>query len=98
MAKRLSLSKSKKCNFSRNYYDPCSSFYFFVYRRCFAALGFDEYWESHGDGLQILRYNLTTAYNTHLDYFEDKVSQLVFHGAQCLRCQVFAEAPYVMPG
>ena len=44
-----------------------------VKKRCFAALGFDEYIESHGDGLQILRYNLTTAYNTHLDYFEDKV-------------------------
>ena len=45
-----------------------------VIRRCFAALGFDEYWESHGDGLQILRYNLTTAYNTHMDTFEDLVS------------------------
>eukprot|EP00339_Tiarina_fusa_P021934 CAMPEP_0117010004 /NCGR_PEP_ID=MMETSP0472-20121206/8932_1 /TAXON_ID=693140 ORGANISM="Tiarina fusus, Strain LIS" /NCGR_SAMPLE_ID=MMETSP0472 /ASSEMBLY_ACC=CAM_ASM_000603 /LENGTH=630 /DNA_ID=CAMNT_0004712435 /DNA_START=85 /DNA_END=1977 /DNA_ORIENTATION=+ len=47
-----------------------------VKKRCFAALGFDEYWESHGDGLQILRYNLTTAYNTHLDYFEDKNKQM----------------------
>ena len=27
-------------------------------------LGFDEYIESHGDGLQILRYNQTTAYST----------------------------------
>lgn len=28
-------------------------------------LGFDEYIESHADGLQILRYNLTTAYSKH---------------------------------
>jgi hypothetical protein len=33
------------------------------FRRCFQVLGFDEYIESHGDGLQILRYNQTTAYS-----------------------------------
>ena len=32
-------------------------------------LGFDEYIESHGDGLQILRYNLTTAYSTFVCLF-----------------------------
>jgi hypothetical protein len=49
-------------------------------RRCFKALGFDEYWESHGDGLQILRYNVSKAYNSHLDWIEDKVSApLHFH-------------------
>ena len=40
-----------------------------------SALGFDEYIDSHGDGLQILRYNLTTAYNTHLDWITDEVRQ-----------------------
>ena len=34
-------------------------------------LGFDEYQEEMTDGLQILRYNLTTAYVSHLDYLED---------------------------
>ena len=34
------------------------------------TLGFDTYWESHTDGLQILRYNLTTAYNKHMDWME----------------------------
>jgi hypothetical protein len=48
--------------------------YFVLNRRCFKALGFDEYSESHGDGLQILRYNLTTAYTPHMDWIEDKVS------------------------
>ncbi len=38
-------------------------------RRCFEVLGFDEYTESHGDGLQILRYNLTTAYSTFVCLF-----------------------------
>ena len=39
--------------------------------RCFQLLGFDEYQEEMTDGLQILRYNLTTAYISHLDYLED---------------------------
>ena len=37
--------------------------------RCFDVLGFDEYLEGHADGLQILRYNLTTAYIPHMDWF-----------------------------
>jgi prolyl 4-hydroxylase len=40
-------------------------------RRCFNLLGLDEYYEELADGLQILRYNLTTAYTPHLDYLED---------------------------
>lgn len=47
-----------------------------VKKRCFEALGFDEYWESFGDGLQILRYNISKAYNTHLDWIEDQTGQL----------------------
>jgi len=45
-----------------------------VCARSFQALGFDEYLESHGDGLQILRYNVTTAYNSHLDWIADSDS------------------------
>ena len=33
--------------------------------------GFDEYEESLTDGLQILRYNKTTAYVPHLDWIDD---------------------------
>lgn len=47
---------------------------FFSCRRCFDALGFDEYIEAHSDGLQILRYNVSKAYNSHLDWIEDPVS------------------------
>lgn len=36
------------------------------------ALGYDEYWEGHTDGLQVLRYNLTTAYIQHMDYMSDR--------------------------
>ena len=43
--------------------------------RCFQLLGFDEYQEEMTDGLQILRYNLTTAYISHLDYLEDSSFQ-----------------------
>ena len=39
-------------------------------RRGISLLGFDEYKESFTDGLQILRYNETTAYNSHLDWME----------------------------
>jgi hypothetical protein len=38
--------------------------------RGFQVLGFDEYIESFSDGLQILRYNLTTAYVPHMDYID----------------------------
>lgn len=47
-----------------------------VKRRCFETLGFDEYIESHSDGLQILRYNISKAYNSHLDWIEDKSGKL----------------------
>jgi len=47
-----------------------------IKKRCFDALGFDEYLESHSDGLQILRYNVSKAYNSHLDWIEDTTGQL----------------------
>lgn len=34
-------------------------------------LGFDEYVESYTDGLQVLRYNKTTAYIPHMDWIDD---------------------------
>lgn len=42
-----------------------------VKRRCFNVLGFDEYVEGMADGLQVLRYNKTTAYVPHLDWIDD---------------------------
>jgi len=42
-----------------------------VKRRCMNVLGFDEYEESLTDGLQVLRYNKTTAYVPHLDWIDD---------------------------
>lgn len=42
-----------------------------IKRRCMTVLGFDEYHESHTDGLQILRYNLTKAYTPHMDYLDN---------------------------
>jgi 2OG-Fe(II) oxygenase superfamily len=42
-----------------------------IKRRCLTTLGFDEYMESHTDGLQILRYNTSKAYTQHMDYLED---------------------------
>lgn len=42
-----------------------------VKRRCMNVLGFDEYEESLTDGLQVLRYNKTTAYVSHLDWIDD---------------------------
>ena len=38
-------------------------------------LGFDEYQEQLSDGLQILRYNLTTAYVPHMDYLENNAQE-----------------------
>jgi hypothetical protein len=42
-----------------------------VKRRCMNVLGFDEYEEGLTDGLQVLRYNKTTAYVPHLDWIDD---------------------------
>lgn len=39
-------------------------------RRGMSLLGFDKYVESFTDGLQILRYNETTAYTSHLDWMD----------------------------
>lgn len=47
-----------------------------VKKRCFKILGFDEYVEGHGDGLQMLRYNLTTAYTPHMDWIDDPSGRL----------------------
>jgi hypothetical protein len=41
------------------------------YRRCLEVLGFEEYIESYTDGLQVLRYNKTTAYIPHMDWIDD---------------------------
>ncbi len=42
-----------------------------IYRRSLEMLGFDEYVESYTDGLQVLRYNKTTAYIPHMDWIDD---------------------------
>uniref|UniRef100_A0A7S4RBZ3 Prolyl 4-hydroxylase alpha subunit domain-containing protein n=2 Tax=Ditylum brightwellii TaxID=49249 RepID=A0A7S4RBZ3_9STRA len=42
-----------------------------VKRRCLDVLGFDHYEESMTDGLQVLRYNKTTAYIPHMDWIDD---------------------------
>ncbi len=34
-------------------------------------LGFENYIESFADGLQVLRYNISTAYTSHLDWIDD---------------------------
>jgi hypothetical protein len=41
-------------------------------KRCFATLGFDEYLHSHADGLQVLRYNTSTAHIPHMDTFDQE--------------------------
>ncbi|KAL3809682.1 hypothetical protein ACHAXA_004233 [Cyclostephanos tholiformis] len=56
---------------SENGFDTHSDVAQAVKRRCMTVLGFDEYEESLTDGLQILRYNKTTAYVPHLDWIDD---------------------------
>ena len=46
-----------------------------VKKRCMDILGFDIYQESLTDGLQVLRYNKTTAYIPHLDWIDDYQKQ-----------------------
>jgi hypothetical protein len=48
-------------------------------------LGFDDLdWsvKGHDDGLQVLRYNKTTAYTPHMDYMVDKTNKELFVSCQ----------------
>lgn len=63
---------------SENAWDTHGSTAQKVKRRCFSLLGIDQYEESMSDGLQILRYNLTTAYTNHYDYLEDKANKEIY--------------------
>jgi len=56
---------------SENAFDTHSKMAMVVKKRCFEVLGFDQYVESMADGLQVLRYNQTTAYVPHLDWIDD---------------------------
>jgi len=56
---------------SENAWDTHGKLAQVIKKRCMTALGFDEYYESHTDGLQILRYNLTKAYTPHMDYLDN---------------------------
>lgn len=56
---------------SENGFDTHGKIAIAVKKRCFDVLGFDEYLEGSADGLQVLRYNTTTAYTPHLDWIDD---------------------------
>jgi hypothetical protein len=58
-----------------------------IFRRTFEMLGFDDVdWavKGHDDGLQVLRYNKTTAYTSHMDYMTDRSGQELF--VSCRYC------------
>ncbi|GKY95250.1 hypothetical protein MPSEU_000487500 [Mayamaea pseudoterrestris] len=57
---------------SENAWDTHGKLALKIKRRCLSMLGMDEYWESHTDGLQILRYQSQhlAAYTTHPDYLD----------------------------
>lgn len=56
---------------SENGFDTHGETAIIVKKRCMEVLGFDEYIESFTDGLQVLRYNKTTAYIPHMDWIDD---------------------------
>jgi len=56
---------------SENGFDTHGKTAIAVKKRCVEVLGFDEYIESFTDGLQVLRYNKTTAYIPHMDWIDD---------------------------
>jgi len=53
---------------SENGFDTHGQVALALKKRIFEVLGYDEYWNGHDDGLQVLRYNLTKAYTPHMDY------------------------------
>jgi hypothetical protein len=56
---------------SENGFDTHGTTAVAVKERSLSLLGFDEYVESYTDGLQVLRYNKTTAYIPHMDWIDD---------------------------
>jgi hypothetical protein len=56
---------------SENGFDTHGKTAMVVKKRCLEVLGFDTYIESFTDGLQVLRYNKTTAYIPHMDWIDD---------------------------
>mmetsp|Transcript_37871 Transcript_37871/g.55790 ORF Transcript_37871/g.55790 Transcript_37871/m.55790 type:complete len:631 (+) Transcript_37871:71-1963(+) len=56
---------------SENAFDTHSKKAMTLKKRCFEVLGFDEYEESLADGLQVIRYNTSTAYVDHMDWIDD---------------------------
>lgn len=61
---------------SENAFDTTSPIAVTIKRRSFDVLGM-EYEETWADGLQILRYNVSTAYTTHYDYIDGGNQPLV---------------------
>lgn len=53
---------------SENGFDTHGKVAMTVKNRCLEILGFDHYDDSFTDGLQVLRYNKTTAYIPHMDW------------------------------
>jgi len=56
---------------SDNAFDTSSTAAMALKKRALDLLGMTPYDEKLTDGLQVLRYNLTTAYNSHMDYLDD---------------------------
>ena len=55
---------------SESAFDTTSTTAIKIKKRAFRLLGIDPYDEMIADGLQVLRYNLTTAYINHMDWVE----------------------------
>jgi prolyl 4-hydroxylase len=51
-------------------FDPFSSTAMTLKKRSFELLGIRPYNNDWADGLQVLRYNVTRGYNTHMDYID----------------------------
>ena len=56
---------------SDNAFDTSSPTAKALKKRALDLMGMGPYDEKLTDGLQVLRYNLTTAYNSHMDYLDD---------------------------
>jgi prolyl 4-hydroxylase len=49
-----------------------------ILKRAFSTVGYDDFWLSHTDGIQVLRYNESKAYAPHVDYLHDPDGNQLF--------------------
>jgi hypothetical protein len=73
---------------SENGFDTHGTVALALKERIFEMLGFDEYWNGHDDGLQVLRYKYVVYLRDTCTLLDETLKLLIFHSSLCFFLQV----------